>query len=82
MPLFNQNESFNSKVNTNSSPHQAVEKLGKEIVASAKASDGIIEAIEHETHPFCLGVQWHPEYGSADIDDKIFQAFIKSSKAN
>jgi putative glutamine amidotransferase len=25
------------------------------------APDGVIEAVEHQTEPFCLGVQWHLE---------------------
>ena len=27
----------------------------------ALAPDGVIEAVEHESLPFFLGVQWHPE---------------------
>ena len=45
----------------NSTHHQAVGKPGKEVVVSALASDGIIEAIELRSHPFAIGVQWHPE---------------------
>jgi putative glutamine amidotransferase len=45
----------------NSTHHQAVGKPGKEVVVSALASDGVIEAIELRSHPFALGVQWHPE---------------------
>ncbi|MCE3255289.1 MAG: glutamine amidotransferase, class [Rickettsiaceae bacterium] len=62
---------------TNSSHHQAVGKLGTNIAASAWANDGIVEAIEHKKHPFCLGVQWHPEFNSSTVDKKIFTAFIK-----
>jgi putative glutamine amidotransferase len=67
-------------IKTNSSHHQAVNNLGKNIIVSAKASDGIIEAIEHSKHPFCLGVQWHPEFDSSDIDQKLFLAFINAAK--
>jgi putative glutamine amidotransferase len=48
----------------NSSHHQAVETLAPGFHVSAVAPDGIIEAIEpitRDTHPFILGVQWHPE---------------------
>jgi putative glutamine amidotransferase len=31
------------------------------LVVSATAPDGVIEAVEDPTLPFCLGVQWHPE---------------------
>ncbi len=46
----------------NSLHHQGVSSLGKNMIATAKSSDGIIEAIEHKTLPFVLGVQWHPEW--------------------
>jgi putative glutamine amidotransferase len=71
-----------TKIKTNSSHHQAVGQLGKNIIASAHSLDGIIEAIEHNSHNFCLGVQWHPEFESNMADTKIFSAFIKSSKQN
>ncbi len=66
------------KVKTNSSHHQAVKSVGDEIKISGKAEDGIIEAIEHKTHPFCLGVQWHPEFEVTKADQKIFAAFISA----
>jgi len=65
----------------NSTHHQAVEKPGKGVKISAEAPDGIIEAIEYPGHPFCLGVQWHPEY-AADPDGKdakIFAAFLHAA---
>ena len=45
----------------NSRHHQAPSALGKGLVASATAPDGVIEAIENPDKRFCLGVQWHPE---------------------
>lgn len=42
----------------------------------AEAPDGAIEAFEGETTGFCLGVQWHPEYGLTALDTRIFQTFI------
>jgi putative glutamine amidotransferase len=62
----------------NSTHHQAVDKIADRFKVSAIASDHIIEAIESSDHPFCLGVQWHPEYETCDIDKGIFKAFIKS----
>ena len=44
--------------------------------ASAFASDGIIEAIEHTQHPWCLGIQWHPEFLITDADIAIVKDFI------
>jgi putative glutamine amidotransferase len=44
----------------NSLHHQTIERLGTGIVATATASDGVIEGIEIPGAPF-VGVQWHPE---------------------
>jgi len=47
-----------------SSHHQAVEKVAQGFCISAKAPDGVSEALEcedSEGKPFLLGVQWHPE---------------------
>ena len=64
--------------------HQGVKALGKNLVVSAQANDNIIEAVEHTKHPFCLGVQWHPEATSASdpSQQKIFDALIEASLNN
>jgi putative glutamine amidotransferase len=46
----------------NSSHHQSVKIVAPSLIASAVASDGIIEAIESPTHRFLLAIQWHPEF--------------------
>jgi len=45
----------------NSTHHQAPATLGPELIASALANDGEIEAVEIPSQDFFLGVQWHPE---------------------
>jgi putative glutamine amidotransferase len=64
--------------------HQAVDKLGDGLVASAWAEDGLIEAIEPDDaageggrHKFVIGVQWHPE---ADTDLSLFRALIAAAR--
>ncbi|MBN9214029.1 MULTISPECIES: gamma-glutamyl-gamma-aminobutyrate hydrolase family protein [unclassified Microbacterium] len=40
--------------------HQAIRDLGEGLIATATATDGVVEAVEHETLPI-VAVQWHPE---------------------
>jgi len=70
------------ELSVNSFHHQAVKNLGEGLVISAFAPDNIIEAIEHIEHPFCVGVQWHPE-GMIDVHKeqlKLFEAFVNAAK--
>jgi putative glutamine amidotransferase len=66
---------------TNSAHHQAVKKIGDGLTVAAIAEDGIVEAIEKSSHPFCIGTQWHPEYEVSEADRKIFQAFINAAQS-
>jgi putative glutamine amidotransferase len=46
----------------NSAHHQSIEKIGKNLKATAYSKDGVIEVIEStKSDQFVLGVQWHPE---------------------
>jgi putative glutamine amidotransferase len=49
------------RLRVNSTHHQAVRAPGGGVLVSARAPDGVIEAIEVPDQPFALGVQWHPE---------------------
>jgi putative glutamine amidotransferase len=49
------------QLGVNSAHHQAAKDVGAGLVVTARAPDGIIEGLEHPGHPFCVGVQWHPE---------------------
>ncbi len=53
-------------VAVNSMHHQGIRELGKDLVATAYAPDGLIEAIEFDDDRFVVAVQWHPEV----LDDK------------
>src|SRR5882672_7734756 len=63
----------------NSHHHQAIETLGRELVATAWAPDGIVEAVEDPRGDrFVLGVQWHPELGweRDQFSQSLFNRFI------
>lgn len=54
----------NDSAVVNSNHHQAIDSLALGFKVMAAAKDSIIEAFYWEdtsTHPFVLGVQWHPE---------------------
>lgn len=60
----------------NSSHHQAVKKVAKGFKVTAKAPDGIIEAIEN-ADASVLCVQWHPErLQNMEIYKKFIEDFV------
>lgn len=70
------------KINVNSMHHQAINKVGEGFIVSAQSEDGFTEAIELQNHPFCIGVQWHPEHMSKKSAEqrKIFSFFVSACK--
>jgi putative glutamine amidotransferase len=50
-------------LNVNSVHHQAIARLADSLVVTARAADGVIEAVETSRRDpwWVLGVQWHPE---------------------
>ncbi len=60
----------------NSAHHQAADATGPGVVVNARAPDGVVEGVEAAGRRFCLGVQWHPEYGVDPGDARIFDAFV------
>lgn len=66
----------------NSLHHQAVDRAAPVLTVCAVSEDGIIEAVEHPDHKFCIGVQWHPEHMSAFSAQqrRLFRAFTDACK--
>jgi putative glutamine amidotransferase len=58
--------------------HQAIKDLGRDLVVSARTSDGVIEGIELTTVDFGVAVQWHPEETS-DADPRLFDALVEAA---
>ncbi len=70
--------------------HQAVDRLGEGLAATAWAADGTVEAVEFAGAPgpagpagapdpagFAIGVQWHPEEGD---DPRLFRALARAAR--
>ena len=67
------------RLDVNSAHHQAAKGEPEGVLINAVAPDGVIEGIEAVGRKFCIGVQWHPEYGASSGDAAIFNAFIKAA---
>jgi putative glutamine amidotransferase len=65
------------KLQVNSFHHQAVRTLGDDLVATAWAEDGTIEAIEEPGERLVLGVQWHAE--GLRAHDPLFELLIAAA---
>lgn len=64
----------------NSLHHQSVMEESALVRVAAVADDGVIEAIEVAERPFCIGVQWHPEYLVNVWERNIFIELVKAAK--
>ncbi|MFQ6096188.1 MAG: gamma-glutamyl-gamma-aminobutyrate hydrolase family protein [Armatimonadota bacterium] len=65
-------------VRVNSFHHQTVARVAEGLRVTARAPDGVIEAMEAPDHPFCIAVQWHPEHLTRDYEHarRLFVAFV------
>jgi putative glutamine amidotransferase len=64
----------------NSRHHQSVGQVARQLVTSATAPDGVVEAIESPKARFCVGVQWHPEnFWRTGEFKPLFDAFIEAT---
>ena len=61
-------------LNVNSFHHQAIKKTAPEFIATAIATDGLNEALEHPEYPM-FSVQWHPEPMAANGNDEMLNLF-------
>ncbi len=60
--------------------HQAINVVGAGLRISARADDGIVEALEDPGPAFLLGVQWHPEENSRVPEETaLFRGFARAA---
>ncbi len=65
------------EIDTISWHHQAVNELGKGLVATAWAEDGTIEGVCLEGADWLLAVQWHPELQPEEL--QLFRALVANT---
>lgn len=65
------------KLFVNSTHHQGIKTLGKNLSIEGKSEDGLVECFSVNGHPFFWAVQWHPERLK---DDPIIPAFLKACR--
>ena len=67
----------------NSHHHQAVENVGRDLIAVSWAPDGLIEAVEDpRSDRFVVAVQWHPELGwrKDQFSQRLFKTFVDEAR--
>lgn len=66
----------------NSMHHQAVKELAAALHVSARAPDGVVEAVESGTDHYLVGVQWHPEiFDNRDARTRrLFRSFVEAAE--
>lgn len=67
----------------NSYHHQGVDRVPKALRVTARADDGVVEALEATNGAFLLAVQWHPEMAFERDPGQLapFQAFARAAGA-
>jgi putative glutamine amidotransferase len=72
-----------ARAEVNSVHHQSILRPGKGLRVTAKAPDGVIEAVEWTAGPgWAMGVQWHPERTPGDpLAKKLFRRLMDRAVA-
>ena len=60
--------------------HQAIDEVAPGLVVTARTGDGVIEAIELDSVPFGVAVQWHPEENAADR--RLFAGLVEMARTH
>ena len=68
------------RVPVNSMHHQAIKTLGRGLIPSAVAPDGLIEGVEGQNGQYLIAVQWHPEELAAKdaAQRRLFTSFLEA----
>ena len=64
---------------THSFHHQAIETVAPSLTVVGHYSDGTVEAVQHATATWVIGVQWHPEDTAKEdpANQGLFNALVQ-----
>jgi RNA polymerase sigma factor (sigma-70 family) len=68
-----------ARLGVTSSHHQGVGRLGRGLRVAARATDGLVEALEVPGRRFALGVQWHPERDRGPASARLAEALVEAA---
>ena len=62
--------------------HQGIAELSPLLEATARAKDGLVEAVEIPDMTYGLAIQWHPEFlwPKRAYERNLFKAFVDAAK--
>lgn len=66
---------YGTGTQVNSAHHQAVDRLGKDLIPVCRSGDNIVEGIMHTSLPV-IAVQWHPERMMDGGGEQLFRYFL------
>lgn len=58
--------------------HQSIDRVADGLTVTARSADGVIEAVELDSVPFGLAVQWHPEESRDDL--RLFEGLVDAAR--
>ena len=58
--------------------HQSIDRVADALTVSARTADGVIEAVELDSVPFGIAVQWHPEQSQDDL--RLFEGLVEAAR--
>ncbi len=67
-----------ARIDVSSYHHQGLDRVADDLLVTATAADGVIEAVEHRTADV-LAVQWHPEdrHATSPTDAALFTDLVE-----
>lgn len=69
-------------IGVNSLHRQSVQRAPAQLIVSARAPDGVVEAVESTAHRFVVGVQFHPELLTTTVPAwrRLWGAFVDACR--